>query len=192
MARGGLADDVAAFIAAAIEAAEASGAISCGGLYGDLKMPDPVRGACCPGSAAKGPQYCTCWVHEFDLEQQEPRPGEPGQRPKPCADCAYRAGSPELSGEERFKGDAGFLAEIVAKGQEFWCHQGMRRAVRLVHPSGALVDLAETGHTGDYQPPIVDGMPFKADGTPGELCAGWSSRRRGHLRREQAQEAHGA
>jgi hypothetical protein len=184
MPRGAVSDEAAAVIAAVIEQAEAAGSIPCGGLYGAIKMPDPVRGACCAGSAVKGPQYCTCWVHEYDQEQQEPRPGEPGRRPAMCGDCAYRPASPEHAGDQRFQGDARFLQEIVAKGQKFWCHQGMRRVARLVHPSGAVVDLTETGHTVDYQPPITGGVPYKADGSPGELCAGWAGRRRGYLATE--------
>jgi hypothetical protein len=37
------------------------------------------------------------------------------------------------------------------------------------HPSGAEIP----GHPAGYDPPIVDGVPCKADGTPADLCAGW-------------------
>ena len=171
----------AAAIAAAIDAAEEAGLLPHGGVYGTLVMPDPVDGACCMGAAVKGPQYCTCWEPVYDLGQQEPRLGEPGQRGALCADCAYRAGSPERAGDERYNGDQEFLNRIVATGERFFCHQGVRRGVKLVHPSGAEVEVGP----GDYQPPIVGGVPYKADGSPGELCAGWAARRRHHLAQQQ-------
>ena len=31
---------------------------------------------------------------------------------------------------------------------------------------------------GGYDPPIVDSVPYRTDGTPEELCAGWDARRR--------------
>jgi len=170
-------------LAAAIDAAEAAGMLAHGGPWGQLEMPDPVNGACCIASAVKGPQYCTCWEPEFDAGQQDPRPGKPGQRAARCPDCAYRRDSPERSGDDRYNGDAEFLERIAVTGEAFWCHVGIRRAVALVHPSGARVSLL---HLGDYRPPVVGGVPYKADGTPGELCAGWAARRRAHLSREAA------
>jgi hypothetical protein len=107
-------------------------------------------------------------------------PGERGQRDALCPDCAYRPGSPERSGDERYNGDAEFLNRIVETGEAFHCHQGIRRAVKLVHPSGAEVEVPP----GDYRPPIIGGVPYKADGSPGELCAGWAARRRACLERE--------
>ena len=181
MARGRISDEHAAVLAAVVEEAAANGLLPCGGIYGTIVMPDPTDGACCIGSAVMGPQYCTCWVEVFDLEQQEPRPGEHGRRMSPCGDCAYRKDSPERRGDDRYKGsDEGFLDLIVVTGERFWCHVGMRRTVRLAHPSGAVVDVAEAA-AGDYRPPIVDGVPYRADGSPGELCAGWAARRRSHL-----------
>jgi hypothetical protein len=167
-------------VAAAIDAAEEAGMLPHGGVYGVLKMPDPAHGACCDGSAIKGPQYCTCWTPVFDLEQQDVRPGEAGRRDALCADCAYRPGSPERSGDERYSGDREFLDRIVETGEPFRCHQGISRAVKLVHPSGAEVDVPP----GDYRPPIVAGVPYKADGTPADLCAGWAARRLKHVQRE--------
>jgi hypothetical protein len=181
--RGTVSSEIAGVLAAAIDAAETSGILPCGGVYGDLVMPDPVYGACCDGSAAMGPQYCTCWAPAFDLEQQAARPGERGQRDAPCGDCAYRPGSPERSGNERYNGDQAFLDRIVETGEPFHCHVGIRRVVKLVHPSGAEVELPPGG---DYRPPIVAGVPYKADGSPGELCAGWAARRLRHVQREAA------
>ena len=178
--RGTISTELAGVLAAAIGAAETSGILPCGGIYGTLVMPDPAFGACCDGSASMGPQYCTCWAPDFDLEQQAIRPGGKGLRGTLCSDCAYRPGSPERSGDERYNGDAEFLDRIVETGEPFHCHVGTRRAVKLVHPSGAVVDL----HPGDYRPPVAAGVPYKADGSPGELCAGWAARRLKFVQRE--------
>jgi len=178
--RGAVDTETATVLAAAIDAAEEAGVLPHGGVYGTLAMPDPVDGICCEGSAVKGPQYCTCWTPSFDLEQADPEPGEPGTRGAMCGDCAFKPGSPERQGDERYNGDAEFLDRIVVTGERFFCHVGIRRAVKLVHPSGAEVEVPP----GDYRPPIIDGLPYKADGSPGDLCAGWAARRRAHLERE--------
>lgn len=170
-------------IAAAIDAAEEAGILPHGGVYGPIVVPDPVGGACCDGSAVKGPQYCLCWEPVFDAGQQPVIEGGPGRRAVACSDCAYKAGSPERQGDERYNGDPEFLNRIVATGERFYCHVGIRQAVKLVHPSGAEVDLLAVA-PGDYRPPIEDGIPYKADGTPGDLCAGWAARRAKRLERE--------
>lgn len=167
----------APIISDAIDAAEIAGLLPHGGVYGTLQMPDPAFGVCCDGSAIKGPQYCTCWTPQFDLDQADPKQGEPGTRDAMCPDCAFKPGSPERSGDERYSGDAEFLERIILTGEPFFCHQGVRRAVKLVHPSGAEIEVPP----GDYRPPIIDGVPRKADGSPGDLCAGWAARRRAFL-----------
>lgn len=48
----------------------------------------------------------------------------------------------------------------------------MRRPTSWRHPSGATIP----GDHADYQPPIIDGVPYRADGRPGDLCAGWTAR----------------
>jgi hypothetical protein len=178
--RGTINTETAGALAAAIDAAEIAGILPHGGVYGTLVMPDPACGACCDGSAVKGPQYCTCWTPSFDLAQADPETGAPGARDAMCSDCAFKPGSPERRGDERYNGDAEFLDRIVETGERFFCHVGIRRAVKLVHPSGAEVEVPP----GDYRPPIIDGVPYKADGSPGELCAGWAARRAKHLERE--------
>ena len=178
--RGAVGAEHAPIIAAAIDAAEIAGLLPHGGVYGTLVMPDPACGACCDGSAIKGPQYCTCWTPVYDLEQADPEPEfEPGTRCALCSGCAYKPGSPERSGDERYNGDAEFLSRIVVTGEPFFCHAGIRRAVKLAHPAGAEVEIPP----GDYRPPVIDGVPYKADGSPGELCAGWAARRAKHLER---------
>ena len=40
------------------------------------------------------------------------------------------------------------LAELVEKGEPFYCHQGMRKIVKWQHPVGAEVD----GHPAELRP----------------------------------------
>lgn len=145
-------------------------------------LPD-TGGSCCWGVVVYGPQRCTCWEPVYDLEQASPDPEaarwlaagiEPSTRRRMCGDCAYRPGSPERSGDETYAGDPEFLEHIAGAGERFWCHQGMRRPVLWRHPSGIEIP----GHPGAYRPPKVGGVPYKADGTPGDLCAGWAARGR--------------
>lgn len=181
--RGNISGPLAISVQAVIEAAVSAGHLPKGGVYGAIELPDPVNGACCTGSAVMGPQYCTCWEQVYDLEQQDIIPGGPAPARKTlCGDCAYRPGSPERAGDQRYNGDGEFLARIAQTGETFWCHQGLRRAVKLRHPSGAEM-VIETDH---YDPPKAGGVPFKADGTPGDICAGWSAHRARYLKRAAA------
>lgn len=139
---------------------------------------------CCYGAVAGGWAGCTCWVPVFNVDSPvEPdavQVGllaagiEPNTRDRMCADCAYRPGSPERTGDETYAGDADFLEDLASDGQRFWCHQGLLIVRSWRHPSGVEVP----GHPGAYCPPIVDAVPYKTDGTAGELCAGWAARRR--------------
>lgn len=152
---------------------------ACGDQHA-VELPDAGEGACCYGAIMYGPQRCTCWDARYDQEQADPVPGKPATRDRLCADCAFRPGSPERLGVPGYNGSEGELDDLVMTGSPFYCHQGLRHQVSLVHPSGAEVQA----HPGAYDPPIVDGVPYKADGTPGELCAGWAARRRKWLREE--------
>lgn len=147
---------------------------TCGPTTGN--WPDVGNGEdpCCWGSANEGPTGCTCWKPVFDVEQQPPRTDlEPGVQPKMCVDCAYRPKSPERSGDPEAAANALALDALVDSGSPFWCHQGMRRPTHWVHPSGATSPASPL----NYQPPIVSGTPYKADGVPGEICGGWAARR---------------
>lgn len=138
-------------------------------------LPDAGKGACCMGAAIYGPDRCTCWVAVYDVEQQPVTPGLPPP-PNPlrmCGDCAYRPHSPEREGAEGYAGDEELLDDLVATGTPFFCHAGVRRVVAWRHPSGVEIP----GHPGAYDPPIENGVPYQADGTPGLLCAGWLLRR---------------
>jgi hypothetical protein len=129
---------------------------------------------CCEGAIDDGAAGCTCWEPIYDLEQQQPDTNaEPTTRTRMCGDCAYRPDSPEKSGDPSYRGDAAELERIAATDR-FWCHDGMRKPVKWRHPAGIEVD----GHPGSYDPAIVDFTPYKADGTPGNLCAGWDARRK--------------
>lgn len=161
---------------------------------------EALMGLCCYSKIEYGPERCTCWEPVFDMEQAEPVtervgmvageiPARGGQsahprlcdlhetptrsvtvRSKCCHDCAYRAGSPERDGG--FTEEA-LLALPAQAHRVFACHQGMVRVIRWTHPCGVEVPAGE----GDYRPPVIDGVAFKADGTPAELCAGWAALR---------------
>lgn len=149
-----------------------TGLIHINGPLHAVELPEVEGGCCCYGAAVYGAQRCTCWEPVHDLDQAEPVPAAPATRATACTDCAYRPDSPERNGAKGYAGDAETLEEIVEAGKPFYCHQGIRRAVRLRHPAGLEVD----NHAAAYQPPIVDGVPYRADGTPADVCAGWAAR----------------
>lgn len=137
--------------------------------------PDFTEGehpACCYGVVIYGPSRCTCWDPVFDVDQADPQPpasdAEIDTRERRCGDCAFLRNSPERSDpltEEE-------LLELPLRGERFWCHDGMRRPVAYRHPDlGDVPALPD-----DWQPPTVNGVPFRADGRPGLLCAGWAAR----------------
>lgn len=150
-----------------------------GGLYIPPELCDrdePMEIPCCMG-AALAENHCTCWEPIFDLEQQPLADGgEPGEittRVKCCHDCAYRNGSPERSDDRTEALDQ----HVWVEGEEFWCHQGVRRVVAFRHPDGRVLPAGE----GDYRPPAdPEGRPviWKADGTVAERCAGWAALRK--------------
>jgi len=144
-------------------------------ICADHDLPDAGEGACCYGAGMRGPGGCTCWRPVYDLDQAEPVPAIPIVRPGGmCGDCAYRPGSPEKDGDPKYRGDADHLEHLAATGTPFSCHDGLRRLLRRVHPSGVEVPA----DPGAYDPPILDGQPFRADGQPALLCAGWAARGR--------------
>lgn len=158
----------------------------CGGAK--VELPD-VSPGCCYGSAVRGPQFCTCWDPVYDVEQTKPPlyGPPPVARAKMCDDCAMRPNSPERNGEKGFDNNSeDALEEMVRNGSPFFCHKGMRRIVKLVHrETGTEIE----SHSGDYDPPLVPGVvelegtilraevPYKADGTVGDICAGWAAKR---------------
>lgn len=139
---------------------------------GGIDFPDVGDGACCYGATM---DRCTCWepIHE-PADQCEPDTDPPRVvRPSPCADCAYRPDSPERTGDDRYRGSTPGDLDRLARGDvPFHCHDGMRRVVAYEHPSGA-VHVVDTDH---YDPPMVDGVPYRADGSPAFVCAGWRAR----------------
>jgi hypothetical protein len=128
---------------------------------------------CCYGVAIYGPHACTCWEAVYSANQTPPTIGMPSTRRLMCEDCAYRPGSPEKRDDPMYRGDATEL-EMAAETGRFFCHQGLRRVEKWVHPSGT----EHVAPPGGYDPPVVDSVPYRADGTPEELCAGWDARRR--------------
>jgi hypothetical protein len=147
------------------------------GTDNDIEWPDVGNAAepCCWGSLHDGPTGCTCWQPDYDLDQDVQRLQAPGLRSTPCDDCAYRGGSPERQGSDVVQGDGSHLAAIVVLNRPFFCHQGIRRPVRFRHPSG--VEYTPPNLDVAYRPPIHHGIPYKADGTPADICAGWAAAR---------------
>ena len=128
---------------------------------------------CCAGAAQIGPGDCTCWEPIYDRDQAEPDEASAPVVGAQCTDCAYRADSPERAGDERY-----VSIEDVPAGAPFFCHRGMRKPTAWRHPAGITVEA-----TGDfYDPPIIhrgrQGVPYKADGSAGDICAGWAARDR--------------
>lgn len=104
-----------------------------------------------------------------------------------CSDCAYRPDSPERNGNS-MGCNAAQLEQLAAEGTRFWCHDGMRKPVAWRHPAG--IRIATTSEAdGDYQPPIVEAVPYRADGQPGLLCAGWVARNRALTAKREAKAA---
>ena len=155
----------------------AAGTNVCGGRGGYAAIerarlyPEEDEPCGCWGYVLDGPEGCNCWVAVYDVEQQPVRPPadvvDVAVAAGMCGDCAFRPGSPERA--EEWTADA--LYAMPAQGRVFWCHQGMRRPVLWRHPDGREVD----GDSADWKPPIVNSVPYQADGSPGLVCAGWAA-----------------
>lgn len=145
----------------------------------DFEWPDVGNAdvPCCYGSAMDGPTGCTCWRPVYDVEQAEPQLAAPGLRAGACDDCAYRGGSPERQGAEHVTGDARHLEALVVLNRPFFCHQGIRRPTGFRHPNGATWRPPGPALEAAYRPPVHHGVPYKADGTPADLCGGWGAAR---------------
>lgn len=134
-------------------------------------------GYCCAGAAMRGPGACTCWEPVYDLQQRELDPAEPTARTAMCADCAYRPDSPEMNGSEHHEGDPEMLLRIARTREgRFFCHQGIRRPKEWRHPDGRV--RTHEGAAADYRPPMVGNVPYRANGAPAEICAGWAAHAR--------------
>lgn len=138
---------------------------------------------CCADAVEFGPTCCTCWEEIYDIDQAPiDRVAMVATRLSMCDDCAYRPGSPERSGDPRYMarneaGDGG-LPDVPA-GATFWCHQGIRKPIAYRHSTLGIEIPAKTDH---YSPAIFErdgqAIPFKADGSPAERCAGWFAHNR--------------
>lgn len=137
----------------------------------DPTVPDELHW-CCYGSASGRLDACTCWEPTWNVEQAEPRPlasaADLAAQPRMCGDCAFRKGSPERATEYEQE----TLLGLADRGVPFWCHDGMRRPLSWRHPHGITIE----GDPADWQPPILSAVPYRADGSPGLLCAGWAAR----------------
>ncbi len=149
-------------------------------LHTGPDFPDAGQGWCCLGAAMHGPRRCTCWVPVYDLDQAEPdTQWGPPIRPTPCDDCAYRHDSPERRNDESVAGDAGLLEGLTHGDSPFFCHDGIRRPLRWEHRPEDVppTNVSIPGSPADYDPPIIDGVPYRASGEPAYICAGWAARR---------------
>lgn len=147
---------------------------------------------CCVAAYEDGAHACTCWEPIYDQEQAPvDETAEPTTRKSMCEDCAYAPGSPERSGDDRYS----HSDEDMTTLENFWCHQGMRKPTRWRHASLGIEVPADSDA---YDPPrrimVIDGVrqgvPYKADGSPGERCAGWAAHQR--ARRAEAAVPGGA
>lgn len=149
-------------------------------LFAD-QYPDAEQLGCCYGEVHRGLAGCTCWRPEYDTDQAPPQTelvtaeGLQVRAGGRCGDCAYRPDSPENA--EPWTADQ--LVESARSGRPFWCHDGMRRPARWRHPER---DVTVEGSTADWRPPVIGEVPFRADGRPGLLCAGWASEGRRQAR----------
>lgn len=138
---------------------------------------------CCDGYAMTGDyRRCTCWEPVFDAPQADLDHDTPtGANTAMCHDCAYRPGSPEHDDLDKI---GMLLYDLPAGKGNFFCHQGIRRAVAYRHPDGRQIPAED----GDYQPPICEDnhqvqRAYKADGSPADLCFGFLSARLAHIYR---------
>lgn len=132
---------------------------------------------CCAGRAIDGPRGCQCWIEVFSPPAQaEPRPGLPPVPDplRPCSTCAYNRDSPEKRSEPGYQAGPDDLERLAATGIPFYCHAGMRYLIGYVHPPSGR---SWSPPLGDFRPPTVAGVPYRADGSPGFVCAGWLLRR---------------
>ena len=151
--------------------------MSCGASFAPVEFPDATNGVpCCYGYAFDGPTGCTCWKAIYDLAQQPMQQGPMQQRSRMCGDCAFRAGSPERSGDQRYahSGEQELALMVDDARAVFACHTGVRRVVAYEHPTGARVEIEIDA----YHAPQARGHAVKADGSPAELCAGLARARR--------------
>lgn len=149
-----------------------------------IDLPDVTDGIpCCMGYAVSGPAACTCWepIYAPDAQALPDRAAPTETMPARCSDCAYRRDSPERRSDPTAMADADDLDRLPAAGIPFWCHDGLPRILAYAHPSGAVIALGATW-VSHYAPPVVDGRPYRADGRPAALCAGWAAARARHLK----------
>lgn len=152
-----------------------------------IDLPDIGEGMCCDGALYRGADGCTCWEAVYDPADQVPlvdcdRDAPDETRERMCGDCAFRADSPERTGEGRYENsEPGDIERLVAGDTPFRCHDGARRIVALVHtPTGHRINLTSLGH---YDPPKDSRRAYMADGKPLLICAGWAA---AHARRVES------
>jgi hypothetical protein len=136
---------------------------------------DPEMAICCMGAAVYGPDRCTCWEPVYSDQRLEPQPGDMIPRESPCVDGAYRHDSAEFQDEDGRE----HLEELTEGSGVFVCHQGMPYVKEWRHPSGRVIPMTvdEVGSIHTWEPIRKNGVHYKANGEPANLCAGWFTRR---------------
>lgn len=138
-------------------------------------------------------QFEGCWLGVYDGPQHGvdreavvalAAGADPPQRPMMCGDCAFRPGSPERARDELYRHNDPAELDRIARDDRFWCHDGLRRRLGFTVWLDRDAGLSVPSGPGDYAPPIIDRVPYRVDGQPGMLCAGWAARRRALLARE--------
>lgn len=129
--------------------------------------PAELEEPCCMTAAATDMEDCLCWKPVRDKRRQQPKEGPNEVRARMCEDCAYRPDSPERAA---IGGDVPYFDSRAP----FFCHQGVPLVLSYRHPSGAVRDA----EPGDYDPFRAKDRIFRANGQPGQLCAGWAAANR--------------
>jgi hypothetical protein len=125
---------------------------------------DQVGYPVCMGAAARGPEHCTCELppqaHDESVLVAHAHLHERGG--KPCRDCAFRRGSPEM--------ESGEAQRILERNDaDFRCHQGM--------PIDARHGEAELGN---FAPDDAHRYP---------VCPGWVAFKLARIYRQEHHEA---
>ena len=55
----------------------------------------------------------------------------------------------------------------------------MAKVNKPTHPES---DVVVSGHPAAYRPVQIDGVCYKVDGTPADICAGWAACKKRHDR----------
>lgn len=129
----------------------------------------------CWGDENGGP-HCSCWVPTYsELQQELDTSLRPQVRASPCESCACRVPGGQLRDgspiPDDLPGAYDAMLDNLARRKPFYCHSGMRLIVAEFHPQLGVTREVDWHPV----PPTVEGIPYKADGTPCDFCAAWAA-----------------